>query len=103
MLLSLFFLLPSETYITEAAFCMNIIYWKPPRCDANCTIIVNRQEVDTIPCSDGSLKASDTDLNNKILSIHAIDPLGRNVLVQNITNEGMCAAYMCGIELVSPA
>ena len=70
--------------------CLSKISWSPPLCGANCTISVDGQEIDTVPCSDGNLTTNDPDLSSKTLSIHATDPLGRSVLVEKDSIKGIC-------------
>ena len=68
---------------------MSTIYWSPPLCDASCTVSVDGQDIDTVPCGNGNLTVSgDPDLSTRTLSINATDPFGRSVLVQNNFIEG---------------
>ena len=80
-----YFVVPS---ITNASVCQGTISWSPPPCQANCTVIVNGQDIDTVPCSDGSVSISDTDLSNKIVMINATDELGNIVVLQVLSTEG---------------
>ena len=72
----------------NASFCMSTIYWSPPPCDANCTVIVDGQDFGTVPCSDGNLFV-ECDLSTKTVNITARDQLGQSVVVQAVPTVGM--------------
>ena len=86
----------AELNITSASVCMSTIYWSPPPCDdADCTVLVDGKEVNTVPCSNGRLTTSDPDLSSKTLSLLADDSLGRgqSVQVENGSSEGVCLRW----------
>ena len=86
--LLLFFVVPD---ITKVTFCMSTIYWKPPLCDANCTVSVDGQEVDTVLCKSGNLNTGDSNLSNKMVMIIATDAVGNSQYMSTmLTSEGKC-------------
>ena len=81
-----FFAVPD---ITDVSFCMSKIYWKPPSCDANCTVSVDGQEIDTVPCKSGNLSTGDSNLSSKMVIIIATDTIGNDQITSTtLTSEG---------------
>ena len=62
--------------ITSISFCMSTVYWSPPLCDANCTVSVDGQDIDTVPCKSRNLSTDDSNLSNKMVMIVATDAIG---------------------------
>ena len=84
--------------ITSVSFCMSTIYWSPPPCDANCTVSVDGQDIDTVPCSSGELSVQ-SDLSTKTVNITAHDQLGQSVVVQAVPDTGMKVPCYCAFKL----
>ena len=75
--------------ITNISYCMDKIYWDPPLCDANCTVGVDGQDTYFVPCKNGILTTSDSNLSNKTVMIVATDAIGNNEEVSTVlTSEG---------------
>ena len=63
--------------IINGTFCQDKVSWiLKASCQPNCTVSVNGQESETVPCGDGHVKISDADLNNKTVTIIATNPIG---------------------------
>ena len=79
----------------SANICQDIISWSLPPCQANCTVSVNGQDIETVPCSDGNVNIgdtnvsiSDTDLMNNTVTVTTTDQLGKLVKIPVKSNEG---------------
>ena len=72
----------------SASVCLDIISWSLPPCQANCTVGVNGQDIVTVPCSDGNVNVSGTDLRNKTVILIVSDQLENAVEFSINSNEG---------------
>ena len=71
---------------------MSTISWSPPLCDANCTVSVDGQEIDSVSCKNGSLKTTHSNLSNKTVTIVATDAVGNKQNMSTmLTSEGKCS------------
>ena len=89
----MYFLFTVPTNVS-ASVCLDIISWSLPPCQANCTVSVNGEDIFTVPCSDGNVNMSGTDLRNKTVIVTVSDQLENAVEFPVNSNEGTYAELL---------